>query len=525
MTYTPGSSTGTDTITVTDAAGVCLPAQATVTVIGACSTTVSPSAVTVPVTQSQVFTASSPGGGPYTWSFLANTSGATLSSTTGDTVTYTAGATGGGLDRIQVTDAAGCTAAEAAVSVDSCFIKIDPTEWDGSSCTADATSTVDAGGIVCLTVTGGDGELHWYTDDPDGAFSFDGGTTWEAGTETSPTVSYNFSGDTVLYRAGTTLDTFTVTAKDTEDCKGNQVLSTCDLSFDPHAGTIYETQSLDVSVSNPTATPVSFTASAGTVSATSDTEATFTPSGAGNVVLTAEDAVGCTAATSVAVTACPAITVAASPADSPLKVYETYTLSASGGTGPYTWKLKAGSGTLSGNEFTPNKPGDTVEITVTDANGCTGTWGGTVGCPSGTAIDGETTETGSSISVLEVGLAESCFTSTPEFKLKIKGDKIDWKFEVTQDSGKYKVKAENKDTEKKCVDSDLSLSDLVRLGILDVDTGLDLLGYKKAKDCSLAKALSANGGDSFKITVNKGSKYKNCSTPTDTCGGWYRYAP
>ncbi|RMG85871.1 MAG: hypothetical protein D6708_15020, partial [Candidatus Dadabacteria bacterium] len=378
----------------------------------------------------------------------------------------------------------------------------------------------------------------------------------------------------------------------------------------------------------------------------SDTEATFTPSGAGNVVLTAADAVGCTAATSVAVTACPAITVAASPADSPLKVYETYTLSASGGTGPYTWALTAGSGTLSGNQFTPDTVGDTVEITVTDANGCTGTWGGTVACPtptvtisspsdgatygavsgntalawradpddtigtndydqidrvefsvspdpgagpfaggatvtehvyqycgfgsndcaanpgdvsawadgtytltatayttcgtsasdsvtitidntacpSGTAIDGQTTETGSSISVLEVGLAESC-TSTPEFKLEIKGSNIDWKFEVKPDHGSYKVKAENKDTGKKCEDSGLSLSDLVSLGILDVDTGLDLLGYQSAKDCSLAKALSANGGHSFTITVNKDSKYTNCSTPADTCGGWYRYAP
>ena len=388
-TYTPGSALGTDTITVSDTAGVCLPAQATVTVIGSCATTVSPASVTVPVTQSQVFTASSPGGGPFTWTFQQNQSGGTLNggtSATGDTVTYVAGSTGG-IDRIEVTDAAGCTAAVAVVTVDPCFVKVSATEYDGASCTSASTTTVDAGDVVCLTATGGDGELHWYTDDPDGQFSFDGGVTWESGTSTVPTTSSNFSGDTLLYRAGTTLGTYTVTAKDTEDCKGNQVLSTCGMVFDAHPATIFDTQTLDVSVSNVTSAPATFAVSpAGSISSTGDTSAIFTPAGTGGVTITAQDAVGCTAATSVTVQGCPSLSVAHNPPDSPLTVGSTYTLTASGGSADYAWSLVSGSASLTKDSPTtaslvPKAEGP-LSIQVTDANACPDSVTYTASCPT-----------------------------------------------------------------------------------------------------------------------------------------------
>ena len=385
VTYSSGSSVGTDTVTVTDSGGACAPATATITVIGSCSVTVTPETFTVPVTQSVSLSASSAGGGPFTWSIVQNQSGGALSATTGDSVLYTAGSAGG-IDIIRVEDAAGCTAAEAVLTVDPCYVQVSAEEYDGASCTGVSTSTVAQNGTVCLTAVGGSGDLHWFTSDPDGRFSFDGGTTWEAGTETSMTSSYTTSGDTILYRAGSTLGTYTVTAQDPESCQGNQILSTCGMTFDSHAATIYETETLDVSVSNATSTPVTFGASSGSITSTGSTSATFTPAGTGSVTITGQDAVGCTASTVVTVLGCPTLSVDHDPADSPLVVGSTYTLTASGGTADYSWSLSSGSASIAKTSSTtaslvPEAEG-TVSVDVTDARGCTGTASYTAVCPS-----------------------------------------------------------------------------------------------------------------------------------------------
>ncbi len=385
VTYSSGSSVGTDTITVTDSGGACAPATATITVIGSCSVTVTPETFTVPVTQSISLSASSAGGGPFTWSITQNQSGGTLSATTGDSVLYTAGATGG-IDIIRVEDAAGCTAAEAVLTVDPCYVQVSAEEYDGSSCTGVSTSTVAQNGTVCLTAVGGSGDLHWFTSDPDGRFSFDGGTTWEAGTETSMTTSYTTSGDTILYRAGSTLGTYTVTAQDPESCQGNQILSTCGMTFDAHASSIYETQTLDLSVSGATSTPVTFSSSSGSLASTGSTSVTLTPSGPGNVTVNAQDSVGCTTSTVVTVVACPSLSVAHDPSDTVLSVGSTYTLTASGGTADYTWSLDAGTASLSRTSATtaslvPEGEG-TISVRVADANACEGTTTFTASCPA-----------------------------------------------------------------------------------------------------------------------------------------------
>ncbi len=385
VTYLSGPAIGTDTVTVTDTTGTCLGASSTITVIGSCTTSVTPTTSTVPVTQSITLSASSTGGGPYTWSIVQNESGGSLNTTTGDTVVYTAGSTGG-VDIIEVTDAGGCDPVQAVLTVDPCYIEVTAEEYDGASCTGTTTNNVDAGGTVCLTGVGGSGDLAWFSDDPDALFSFDAGATWEQGTAAVPTSGSTTSGVSLLYQAGTTLGTFTVTAQDPESCRGNQILTTCGMSFDAHAGSIYETQTLDVSVSNPAATPVAFGASAGSIASTGDTTARFTPGATGAVTLTAEDALGCTAATSVTVIGCPTISATASPADSPLAVGTTYTLTASGGTADYEWSLASGSGTLATTSattasFLPDAEG-TGELRITDANGCPGTYSFTAACPS-----------------------------------------------------------------------------------------------------------------------------------------------
>jgi hypothetical protein len=73
---------------------------------------ISPSSVTLAPQASQTFTASGGSGTGYTWAFVANASGGTLSATG----VYTAGATGGVNDIIGVTDSLG-NSATATVTV------------------------------------------------------------------------------------------------------------------------------------------------------------------------------------------------------------------------------------------------------------------------------------------------------------------------------------------------------------------------------------------------------------------------
>jgi hypothetical protein len=107
--YTAGATGGvSDVIRVTDSLGNS--ATATVTVTG--GLVVSPSSVTLTPKASQTFTASGGSGTGYTWAFVTNLSGSTLSASG----VYTAGATGGVSDVIRVTDSLG-NSATATVTV------------------------------------------------------------------------------------------------------------------------------------------------------------------------------------------------------------------------------------------------------------------------------------------------------------------------------------------------------------------------------------------------------------------------
>lgn len=137
------------------------------------------------------------------------------------------------------------------------------------------------------------------------------------------------------------------------------------------------------------ATPYSFAVSAGTLpngltlSTAGVLTGTPTRAGSFNVTVRATDANGCAGTQTYALTInCPTITLAPTTLpDAPGGVAYSQTLTASGGTAPYSFAVTAGAlpggltlttgGVLAG---TPNVAGTfNFTVTATDANGCTGT--------------------------------------------------------------------------------------------------------------------------------------------------------
>lgn len=98
--YTAGSTEAVDTVRVTDSLGNT--ATTTVTVTGALAVT--PSTLSLAPRATQLFTATGGSGTGYTWELLTNNSGATFVAAT---ASYTAGAMGGAVDTVRVTDSLG----------------------------------------------------------------------------------------------------------------------------------------------------------------------------------------------------------------------------------------------------------------------------------------------------------------------------------------------------------------------------------------------------------------------------------
>ncbi len=99
--YTAGSTGGvTDTVQVTDSLSNSSAATITVTA----GTSISPATVSLAPKASQTLTASGGSGTGYAWSITTNNSGGSIGAGTG---VYTAGATGGAIDTVQVTDSLG----------------------------------------------------------------------------------------------------------------------------------------------------------------------------------------------------------------------------------------------------------------------------------------------------------------------------------------------------------------------------------------------------------------------------------
>lgn len=193
--------------------------------------------------------------------------------------------------------------------------------------------------------------------------------------------------------AGGTFD-FTIAAVDTNGCSGNRAYSmmiTCaDVVLSPTSlpdGVLGVAYSETISASGGTA-PYTFSVSAGSLptglSLATDGSLTGTPTieQTANFTVTALDADGCPGQRAYSITtACPTITL--SPGTLPNgSVGDAYseTISASGGTAPYTFAVTSGTlpeglslasdGTLSGTPITADDY--TFVVEATDDNGCTG---------------------------------------------------------------------------------------------------------------------------------------------------------
>ncbi len=200
---------------------------------------------------------------------------------------------------------------------------------------------------------------------------------------------------------------FTIQATDADSCQGSQidtVVITCPtitLATLPNGtvGTAY----LGVSVASGGVAPYTYAKTSGTLptglTLSNDTlSGTPTTAGVYNFDITATDANGCTGVRSYSDTVtCPAITLSPSSLKTGTEnVAYADTVTASGGTSPYTFAVTLGSlpsgislssaGILSGSTSSPGSY--PIDITATDAYGCTGvkSYTLTIGSASDTTI-------------------------------------------------------------------------------------------------------------------------------------------
>jgi hypothetical protein len=220
------------------------------------------------------------------------------------------------------------------------------------------TSTITNNGSINATATGSSG----FT------FSLNGGAFQSTG---------NF--------ANLGVGSYTVTAKDINGCTGSAVFTLT--APNPCSGV---TISVSATLTNPTAPgatngsiSASATGGAGSYTfningGTFQASGIFSNLGAGNYTISAKDANGCTGSAVFTLTApnpCAGVTITVSnvingntPCQSPPN--GSITVTPSGGTGPYTFRLNSGS-FQSSNIFS-NLAAGNYTITARDVNGCTG---------------------------------------------------------------------------------------------------------------------------------------------------------
>ncbi|MFN7973898.1 MAG: Ig domain-containing protein [Acidobacteriota bacterium] len=367
------------TITATDALG-CTGTQAYSIVINCGSVTLNPGTLpsgTVGVPYSQTVTASG-GAAPYTFALTAGAlpPGLGLNANTG-VISGTPTTAGTYNFTITATDSAGCTGSQAYTVVINCgVVTVNPGTLPNGTVGVPYSQTVTAsGGTAPYTFAVTAGAL------PPG-LGLNANTGVVSGTPTTPG-TYNF----------------TITATDAVGCTGNQayavVISCGTITVSPGAlpsGTVGVPYSQTVTASGGTA-PYTFAVTAGALppglalnGATGVLSGTPTVAGTFNFTVTATDAVGCTGSLAYSLVinppSCPTITL--SPATLPNGQVGTpysQTISASGGTAPYTFAVTAGAlppglalngatGVLSG---TPTVAGTyNFTVTATDSAGCAG---------------------------------------------------------------------------------------------------------------------------------------------------------
>lgn len=229
-------------------------------------------------------------------------------------------------------------------------------------------SVTDAGGVTknvlvtiaqptALALTLASGTINTY-----------GGSTSLTATATGGTSGYTYKLNNGSYQAsnifsGLVAGTYTVTVKDSKGCTSTKSISITQ----PSQGTLTVTSTAGVISCNGGTTSVTVNASGGTAPYTGT--GTFTVS-AGTYSYTVRDANGTTKITTITVSQ-PSLLTASLSAGS-ITVYggkTTVTVAASGGTGPYTYKINSGN-YQSSNQFT-NIPAGSHTVTIRDAKSCT----------------------------------------------------------------------------------------------------------------------------------------------------------
>ncbi|MBX7207515.1 MAG: putative Ig domain-containing protein [Verrucomicrobiaceae bacterium] len=347
--------------------------------------TVNPAALpdgTVNTPYSQIVTASG-GTSPYSFAVTLGTLPAGLALAPNGDITGTPTSTTAATFTITATDANGCTGTRSFTITPACpVITINPVTLPNGTVNTPYSQTV--------TATGG---IAPYT------FAVTIGTL-PAGLALAP------NGDITGTPTSTTAATFTITATDANGCTGARsftVTPACPvITVSPATlpnGTVNAAYNVTVTASGGIA-PYSFAVTLGTLptglslAPNGDITGTPTSTTAATFTITATDANGCTGMRSFTVTpACPVITInPATLPDGTVNAAYTQTLNASGGIAPYSFAVTLGSlpaglslapsGDITGTP-TSTTP-ETFTVTVTDANGCTGTRSFTVtpACPA-----------------------------------------------------------------------------------------------------------------------------------------------
>ncbi len=345
--YKAGATGGvTDVVQVTDSLGN----VATVAVSVTAGLSILPSSVTIPPKGTQVLTVQGGSRTGYVWSLAVNASGATLGATTGPSTSYTAGATGGVTDILQMTDSLGNTAS-VSISV-APAVSISP-----------ASASTPPKGSRTFTASGGNG------------ISTANVYTWSLVTNASGGALGSATGASTSYMAGTiggVTDVLQVT-----DSLGNTATVSIDVtagvSISPAAAIAIRgtTQSFTASGGSSALYTWSFVtnASGGTLGATVGSSIAYTAgTTVGTDVVRVTDQLGNTATASVTV-----VLLAITPSTAAVAPRESQSFTAAGGTG-YVWSFatNASGGTIDAatGAYTAGATGGVTDVVeVTDSLG------------------------------------------------------------------------------------------------------------------------------------------------------------
>ncbi len=197
--------------------------------------------------------------------------------------------------------------------------------------------------------------------------------------------------------SGLAAGTYTVTATDANSCTGTATVTVGTTNTTLTVG-VTDTDNTSCGAPNGSATA---TASGGTAAysytwSTGGTTAAISSLAAGTYTVTAFDANGCSGTGSASVASAPPTIMVSTSSMTPntqcVNPNGAATVSAIGGTGPYTFQWNAAAGSQTGATAS-NLAGGTYSVTATDGAGCTGTGNVTVGTTTPTITVSTTSTT------------------------------------------------------------------------------------------------------------------------------------